>query len=162
MTTFSHKYIAKQKGFLNDSIDYKEKFYLRDTEYIYIGKIDINKDSVLFERQKKKVIDKDDFKPIGDKRIIWHFKDLSSSNSLFAVEKVNIETVENVGNFDKKIALNEVFSIPFHFKISKYKLLGSKSDDKLQSPDLSVPLTKGHLPVTVVPHQSTSDLHFPQ
>lgn len=121
MTTFSHKYIRNQKGFLNDSLSYKNKLYLRDTEYIYVGKVDSAQNSIQYKKQKK------------GSDMIWHLSESIETNQIIKIKEVNIETIENKGNFDKKIPLNKVFSIPFDFKLSNYELLNKRSKNKSEA-----------------------------
>jgi len=117
MTTFSHKYIKKQKGFLNDESNYKSKFYLYDTEYIFIGKYKADSAKIIFEKQRAKA--NQYWKPIT-----W-----TNNQNLIQISEVNIETVENGGNLNEGIKLNTVFSIPFNFeKESSYSLLNKKKE----------------------------------
>ncbi len=121
MTTFSHRNIRSQKGFLNDIEKYKNKFYLSDIEFIYVGKSKPMKDTVSFKKQKssKKVADK-------DYDILWHLREPIDAASVISVKAVNVATVENKGNSDKAIPWSSMFSVPFEFNAAAYQLLGKR------------------------------------
>lgn len=104
MTTISHKYIRNQSGFLNDKALYKDKFYLRDIEYLYVGKYDKASKSIQFEHQKKN-------KP----NMIWHASTPIENGDEINFVSANIATVENNESSEKPLDLNKILAIPFRF-----------------------------------------------
>ena len=111
-TSYSHKYIGKQKGFLNDRENYENKFYLKQTEFIYIGRLDATQKVISFHLQKR-----------NDVPMIWHLSSPLNNADSLNIEKVNIETVENTGSYlDKPIDIIEVFNLPLTFYRSNYAL----------------------------------------
>jgi len=119
-TTFSHQFIRKQKGFLNDATRYKNKFYLSDIENIYVGKINENSDSLRFSHQK------------NNSKMIWHLPTENSNLDAIEIKEMNVETVENKGNFKEKIQLDQVFAIPFTLTASNYRLYDIASRENPQ------------------------------
>ena len=110
MTTFSHKYIRKQSGFLNDSTNYKNKFYFHDTDYIDIGQYDPNEKTITFQKQGE------------GKDMIWYLTEKIKASNLIAVDAVKMETAENNGDLSEKILLNDVFANDFSFRLHPYEL----------------------------------------
>ncbi len=116
ITTFSHRYIGKQKGFLNDPEAYNNKFYLRDTEYIYIGKYGNSDHSIIFKKQGSAA------------EMIWYLNEALSHEQVNTVTDIDLETTENAGSKDKRVRLEKVFSVPFNFGPSAYTLLNTISE----------------------------------
>ena len=102
ITTFSHKYITKSKGFLNDKKIYEDKIILNQIEYAYLGKIDTVSNWIHFPNQK------------NDKDIILHYNQNEFPNKISVVE-VNIATAENDYTTDEKINLNSIFREPLEY-----------------------------------------------
>ena len=109
MSTFSHKNIRSRRGFLNDPESYKNQFYLKDTEYIYVGKYDAENDMISFDKARKLSSMK------------WYLNTkLGSGSAGFNVDVINSRTVDTNG--DEDININQTFSIPFKFLRRAYKL----------------------------------------
>lgn len=117
-TTISYK-TRPQKGFLNDSLLYNSKLYLRDVKYIYVGNVNPTGNRITFKNQK------------DGSKLIWHLSKNINKSSFFTVESVNAKTVENKESIKDKIVLNEVFSVPFAFNKENYAILNTKNEQEL-------------------------------
>lgn len=119
-TSYSHKYIGKQKGFLNDRENYENQFYLKQTEFIYVGRLDDSQKTITFQPQNK-----------NEASMIWHLNKPLNNAISFKVERVNIETVENRGSHLKDtITIDKVFQLPLKFRQFNY-ILKDKADGAL-------------------------------
>jgi len=116
LTTFSHKHIWQNNGFLNNRCLYKDKMYVLDLEYIYIG----TQDTVA-----KKIEFKNPCKDKGED-MIWHY---SKNKDTISINKVNIATAENKYTITKPICLDTVFSNKIRFKKVDYKLYNETNDN---------------------------------
>lgn len=97
LTTFSHKYIRKGSGFLNDSTIYKDKIILDQVESIYIGNVD---------RENHKIY----FKGTGKRRDITFYFDPAKYPNAVEITKGNMATAENNYSIKNPIPLDAVFA----------------------------------------------------
>ncbi len=109
LTTFSHKYIQKKEGFLNDSTIYKNKIILEEIESIYIGNIDIVAHKISFEGNKKM------------KDVTFYF-DANAFPEKMIVTKGNMTTSENNYSIAETIPLDDVFRNDVTYVQSNYTI----------------------------------------
>lgn len=109
LTTFSHKYIDSGKGFLNDSLVYKNKIVLNEIETIYIGTLDREAHKISFKGRKKLK----DFSFYFDPNV---FPDK------MLLTKGNMATAENKYSIIESIPLDDVFKNDIEYIQSDYTI----------------------------------------
>lgn len=137
LTSFSHKYIVKNSGFLNDRKCYENKIVLNQIEYVYIGTIDDSAKTIHFPSYNKK------------EDII-----LELNNNLFprkiALCNAYIATSDNNYDISESIDLNKVFKDSIVYKKNNNFLFDyyhsnevSESKIKKQVSEIKIVSTKG-------------------
>ncbi|WP_452219868.1 hypothetical protein [Lacinutrix salivirga] len=105
LTTFSHKYIKEDKGFLNNSEYYKDKIILDQIEYVYIGRFNSKNNWIHFPNSK------------NNEDIILHYLPNDFPEKLTFL-KANISTSENRYTIYEPIDLGSVFKDTLTYKLS--------------------------------------------
>ena len=107
LTTFSHKYIKLNEGFLNERKYYENKIVLDQIENIYIGQVNAKNGLIFFSNPKT------------TQDIILHY-DKKTFPSNITLIKANISTAENGYNTSEPIELTGVFKQNIKYVLKSY------------------------------------------